>query len=94
VFFLKQFVMNVEPKLIKEVDKIIKAQKLYSSRNEFVRDAIRSKVSECKWASVRKQLKAIGENALKKGWNGELPTREERAKIADEYLKERGLSFK
>jgi len=85
--------MNVEPKLVKEVDKIVKGQKLYSSRNEFVRDAIRSKVSEYRWANVRKQLKSIGENALKKGWNGELPSRHERAKIADEYLKERGLSW-
>ena len=91
---MKQYVLNAEPSLIKEVDRIIKTQKLYSSRNEFVRDAIRSKVSECSALGVRQKFREIAENALKKGWSGEMPTRAKRAKIADEYLKELGLSRK
>lgn len=43
---MQQYVMNVEPSLIKEVDEIIRKEKLYSSRNEFIRDAVRSKVMD------------------------------------------------
>lgn len=85
--------MNVEPKLIEEVDRIIKTQKLHSSRNEFIRDAIRSKVMECRKTKLRKLLREIGQNALAKGWNGEMPSKEEREKILREYLAERGLSW-
>ena len=38
--------MYVEPGLVKRIDKIVRELGLYSSRNDFVRDALRSKVFE------------------------------------------------
>ena len=90
---MQQYVMNAEPSLIKEVDAIIKEEKRYSSRNEFIRDAIRKLVIEYNRANIRKISKRMGEEALRRGWNGELLTREEKIKAADEYLKENGLKL-
>ena len=39
--FLKQYVMNVEQALIKKVDLLVKQLGEHSSRNDFIRDAIR-----------------------------------------------------
>lgn len=91
--FMKQFVMNVEPVLVKEVDKIVRQEKLYSSRNDFVRDAIRSKVLEYRRLKIRKVLKEVAKKALERGWNGEMPTRKERDNWAKEFLKEKGFSI-
>ncbi|MBS3063677.1 MAG: ribbon-helix-helix protein, CopG family [Candidatus Diapherotrites archaeon] len=90
---MKQYVTNVEPALIKEVDKIVKKKQHYSSRNEFIRDAIRSKVKEPRAMKLREALRKIRETALKRGWNGEMPTKAEREKILQEFLKEKGLSL-
>ncbi|MBN2067747.1 MAG: ribbon-helix-helix protein, CopG family [Candidatus Diapherotrites archaeon] len=90
---MRQYVMNVEPKLIAEVDRIIKKEKLYSSRNEFIRDAIRGKVLDYRRLLLRAELRKIAENALAKGWNGKMPSKKQRGKIAEEYLAERGLSL-
>ncbi len=90
---MKQYVMNVEPTLIKEVDELIKRKKHYSSRNEFIRDAIRSKVKEINSVELRAELRSMRDTMLARGWNGEMPTRAEREKVLREYLKERGLSL-
>ncbi|MBI2530399.1 MAG: ribbon-helix-helix protein, CopG family [Candidatus Diapherotrites archaeon] len=88
---MRQYVMNVEPALIKEVDEIIRKEKLYSSRNEFIRDAVRSKVMGFRVLKMRRLAKEIRENAIKKGWNGEFPSQEERDKFVRDFLKEKGL---
>ena len=90
---MQQYVMNVEPKLIKEVDGIIKREKLYSSRNEFIRDAIRSKVMNCRVLKMRALAKDARENAERHGVKIRLPTRKERDKFAEEFLKEKGFSL-
>ncbi|MBI5884675.1 hypothetical protein HZB89_01105 [archaeon] len=88
---MKQFVMNVEPLLVREVDKIVKSEKLYSSRNDFVRDAIRSKVLEYRKLKIRRVLKEVAKKAVERGWNGELPTKEQRDEWAKEALKKDGF---
>ena len=90
---MKQYVMNVEPSLIKDVDRIVKKKKHYSSRNEFIRDAIRSKVREDWSRQLREDLRKMRETMLARGWNGEMPTKAEREKILKEHLKEKGLSL-
>jgi Arc/MetJ-type ribon-helix-helix transcriptional regulator len=85
--------MNAEPALIKEIDKIVREEKTYSSRNDFVREAIRNLIREYNWLKAKKKAKIMGEKALKKGWNGELLTKKEKEKIANEYLKEKGFSL-
>lgn len=83
--------MNVEPALIKQVDKIVKSMKWYSSRNEFVRDAIRSKIVEFERAQIRKDLKQVAKTCLERGWDGKMPTRKQRDEIAKEALREDGF---
>ncbi len=91
---MQQYVMNVEPSLIREVDGIIRKEKLYSSRNEFIRDAIRSKVMDFRVLKMRRLAKEIRENAIKKGWNGKMPTQKERDRIAEDFFKEKGFSIR
>jgi Arc/MetJ-type ribon-helix-helix transcriptional regulator len=91
---LKQYVMNMEPQLIKEVDEIVKKEKLHSSRNEFIRDSVREKVLEYRRLKARNALKEIGENALKKGWKGDLLTKKEKDKIAKEFFNKKNISTK
>ena len=86
--------MNVEPKLIREVDALVKSEGLYNSRNDFVRDALRGKVLEYRRLKLGNDLRKIGKNAVAKGWNGRMPTGKQRDKIAEEFLKEKGFLFK
>jgi len=88
---MKQFCITLEPKLVKEVDRLVKSEGLHSSRNDFVRDAVREKLMVWRREQLRKDLKKLAEKAKARGWDGHMPTREERARIADEFLKEKGI---
>ncbi len=87
--------VQVEDKMAAEVDELIAHAGIYSSRSEFLKDAIRKNLREllehiAYKKKVKKAFQGLAKKALARGWNGELPTREERAKIADEYVKEKG----
>jgi Arc/MetJ-type ribon-helix-helix transcriptional regulator len=43
---MKQYNLVIDERLIKEVDKLIKEKGLYSSRSDFIRDAIRARLIE------------------------------------------------
>lgn len=78
---------------IKMIDTAIKKSELYSSRSEFIKDAIRDKFESLllideDLKKIRSATRALALKAKSKGWDGHMPTREERAKIADEYLKQ------
>jgi Arc/MetJ-type ribon-helix-helix transcriptional regulator len=88
---MKQFSITIEPGLIKEVDHLIKSEQLHNSRNDFIRDAIRSKIMEFRRAEFRKDVRKIRDTALARGWNGELLTREDKERIANDFLKEKGF---
>ncbi len=45
---MKQYNLVIDEKLIVEVDKFIKKKGLFSSRSDFIRDAIRSRLIEIK----------------------------------------------
>ncbi len=45
---MKHYSLVIEPRLIKEVDALIKKHGLYSSRSDFIRDAIRQRLIEIK----------------------------------------------
>jgi len=85
--------MNVEPELVGLVDEIVKNEGIYSSRNDFIRDAIRTRVLELKRLQLRKKAKEIGKACLKKGWNGQLASKKQREKAALEFLKGKKLSI-
>jgi len=87
---LRQFVMNAEPELIKNVDRIVQKSGVYSSRNDFVRDAIRCKVSEIERMEFSKGVRQLAEKALSKGWNGKGISKKEKEKAAEEFFKSKG----
>ncbi len=94
---MKMLSVQVEDKLAAEIDQVIKETGFFSSRSEFLKEAIRKSISEIRErAAYRKKVRDVfrefGKKALERGWNGELPTREQRIKIADEYMKEMGWS--
>ena len=87
--------MVMQDDFIKQLDQAIKESKMYSSRSEFLKDAVRAKLKELeenkeKIKKMHEATRQIGLSALKKGWNGELPTREHREKIFEEFIKEKG----
>ena len=51
---MEQFSITIEPSLVKEIDRLIKEMRLYSSRNEFVRESIRTHLIEVRTAMARK----------------------------------------
>ena len=86
----------VDKEFVRNVDAVLKTTKFYSSRSEFIKDAIREKTLELvekqqKLSEFRKGAKRLAKLALKRGYKGYLPSREERAKIADSYLREIGI---
>ena len=85
--------VQVEDSLAKNIDSAVKSSGLYSSRSEFLKDAIRKNLQDTlmldeefrkvhEWAEgLRNRLKADGITPRHL-------SRKERAEIADEYLKE------
>jgi len=47
----------IEPKLVKEIDKLIKEHGMFSSRSDFIRDAIRARLIEVKKTVLGKEEK-------------------------------------
>lgn len=45
---MKHYSLVIEPKLVKEVDELIRKNGMYSSRSDFIRDAIRARLIEVK----------------------------------------------
>ncbi|MDD5148156.1 MAG: ribbon-helix-helix domain-containing protein [Candidatus ainarchaeum sp.] len=90
--------VEIHENYAKAIDELIKKSGMYSSRSEFLKDAIRKNYEELikfdKGLSEIHELgKKIGADARAKGYNGGLLTKEERTKIALEYAKERGIKL-
>lgn len=84
--------VEVEDGFVKAIDNVVKKSSLYSSRSEFLKDAIRKNLAET--AELDEGLKKIREGAIElgrlarsRGWDGKMPTKGERDKIAEEYIK-------
>ena len=45
---MKCYSLVIEPKLVKEIDALVKKHGMYSSRSDFIRDAIRPRLIEVK----------------------------------------------
>ncbi len=45
---MKHYSLVIDPKLVKEIDKLIKEYGLFSSRSDFIRDSIRARLIEIK----------------------------------------------
>ncbi|MFT4305148.1 MAG: ribbon-helix-helix domain-containing protein [Candidatus Woesearchaeota archaeon] len=94
---VKMLSFQVEDVLAKDIDRII-SKGTFSSRSEFFKDAIRKSIEKERemeeWrANFDKSIKQLRKKAYANGYDGRMPTREERAKIADEYLEGIGLKY-
>ncbi len=80
----------------KAIDKAIAASGLYSSRSEFLKDSIRKNLAdtiELSWSleKFREGAKKLGAKARKRGYAGGLLSKEEKEKIALDFIKKHGL---
>jgi Arc/MetJ-type ribon-helix-helix transcriptional regulator len=75
---MKCYSLVIDPKLVKEIDRLVKEHGLFSSRSDFIRDAIRARLFE-----VKKTI--LGKEAKEKVSGKEL-AREE--KLVDEAMEE------
>jgi len=91
--------VEVDDKLVKTIDEVVKKSGRFSSRSEFLKDSIRKNLTREAEVeeNMKKFLSGIAElrkKAYARGYDGRLLTQEERAKIADEYFKEQGIDIK
>lgn len=88
---MEQFAITAEPELMKRVDEFIKENKLYSSRNDFVRESIREHLREVQRTKIREVFHEWAEEIKAKGKVPHLLSPEEKDEIAHELMKEKGL---
>ena len=48
MLYMKCYSLVIEPRLVKEIDALIRKHGLYSSRSDFIRDSIRQRMIEIK----------------------------------------------
>jgi Arc/MetJ-type ribon-helix-helix transcriptional regulator len=54
---MKCYSLVIEQKLVKEIDRLVKEHGLYSSRSDFIRDAIRQRLIEIKKTVLEKDVR-------------------------------------
>ena len=88
--------VEVDENYAKVIDKAIAASGLYSSRSEFLKDSIRKNLVDTIELSgslekFREGAKKLGAKARQKGYAGGLLSKEEKEKIALEFIKKHRL---
>ena len=78
---MKHYSLVIDPKLVKEIDKLVKDHGIFSSRSDFIRDAIRARLIEIRKNLLNKAVEKPGEEELEK----EEKVVEEAMKELDEY---------
>jgi len=53
---MKHYSLVIEPKLVKQIDKLVKEHGMFSSRSDFIRDAIRARLFEVKKILLGKEI--------------------------------------
>lgn len=86
----------VDDGFIKSIDKVIKSTKLYSSRSEFLKDAVREKFEELVMLDpdlrrIRLASQKLARKAIARGWDGSLITRADKERAHRELMKEKGF---
>jgi Arc/MetJ-type ribon-helix-helix transcriptional regulator len=89
----------VEDAFAEAIDFFIASSGLYSSRSEFVKDSLRKNLEKMNELNnglkkIRNAGLELSKKAKARGWTGHIPSREERAKIADAFLKEKEIFLK
>jgi len=57
---MKCYSLVIEPKLVKEIDRLVKEHGLFSSRSDFIRDAIRARLFEVRKTMLGKKERVSG----------------------------------
>lgn len=81
---------------IELLDEAIKNSRMYTSRSEFLKDAVREKLEKLikfneETADIRAGARKLAALAKARGWDGSMITREEKEKAAQELLKKKGF---
>lgn len=95
---MKMLSVGVEDKFASIIDEFIAKSGRYSSRSEFLKDSIRKNLDKQmeseEWRkSFMEGILKLRKNAYARGFDGRFPTREERAKIAEEWVKENNIKL-
>ena len=93
---MKMLSVEVGKNYAKAIDKAIAATGLYSSRSEFLKDSIRKNLVDTielggSLEKFRAGAKKLGAKARQKGYAGGLLSKEEKEKIALEFIKKHKL---
>ena len=88
--------VEVNDSLVRIIDNAVKKSGFYSSRSEFLKDAIRKNLLETlmldkDFRKVHEAAEELRKKAYARGYDGRMPTKAERNKIAREFIKERNL---
>jgi len=86
----------VEDSLVEKIDSVVKVSGLYSSRSEFLKDSIRLNLArasllDSELAVFREKTAALRKLVRSRVGEPRFPTREEKTKIAREWLKENNV---
>ena len=91
---IKTLTVAVDEEYIKTIDSVVKSSKMYSSRSEFVKDAVREKITEMiklndNLKDIREASARLAKKAKENGWDGKTSSlsRKEKDKLAKEYMK-------
>lgn len=86
--------VEVNDSLVKTIDRAVKRSGLYSSRSEFLKDAIRKNLLETllldnDFRKMHEGFEELRKKSLARGYGGKIPTMSERDGIAREFIKEK-----
>ena len=87
--------LRIEKSVIDSIDEIVRTNPDYRSRSDYIRKRLHKDVEKDKkmMKMLDKTAKEIKEIIIKRGAKPGLMTHEEKVKIADEFLKEKGLKY-
>ncbi len=86
----------VKDEYIELLDEVIKNSRMYTSRSEFLKDAVREKLEKLikfneETADIRAGARKLAALAKARGWDGHMITREEKEQALQELLKKKGF---
>ncbi len=74
---MKHYSLVIDPKLVNEIDKLVREHGLFSSRSDFIRDSIRARLIEIRKNLLNKELENPDEEEL-----------EQEEKVVEEAMEE------
>ena len=74
---MKHYSLVIDPKLVKQIDKLVKEHGLFSSRSDFIRDAIRARLIEVRKSLLSNEIESPDEEEL-----------EQEEKVVEEAMEE------